>query len=127
MRSFGFYHPYGYKKNMYMVFYTGNQKKHLDVIKNQYSKLEHDGFFNTVDLIYADCGSDVLYSDVTYTDHKRLYNKLIERLLQDGNDITSSDKDSNIKAWSCVTLNKKKYANGDKYYLKNLLNNLDKE
>ena len=118
MKYFGFYRPWGFKKNIYMVFYTTNPQQHFNVIETQYLKLENEGFFDT-DNISPNNRSQLIYSNKNFS-NTDLYNKLIEQLKDDGNHINSQNIDSNIKSWSFVKLTDRNFEN--KNYFENILN-----
>lgn len=119
MRIFGFYHPYGMRKNIYMVFKTGNQFNHYKTLHNLYYDRGAEAI-EILSLMGYNSYGEVLYAKNECFDHKKKFDDLLNRLKDDGNEVNMDSADTNIKYWPYVTLSEANQ--NDAKYLEKMLN-----
>jgi len=99
-----------------MVFHTGNPQKHFKTIQNEYVKLEQNAFFELTEMFsgYTSRG-EIMYSNKCYTNYKPQFQKLLNQLKADGNEVVTSKTSSNIKPWPFISLNDRNLLN-ERYF-----------
>lgn len=121
-RTLGFYRPYGFKKNIYMVFKTYDRQKHYTALHNQYNREEMQLAFEMFANMGYSSSSEVLYSEGEYDNHNEKFTELINKLKSDGNLVEMRKHEhQQYQRWPYVTLSEKNFAN--RQYLEQMLNN----
>jgi hypothetical protein len=119
MRFFGFYRPYGMRKNIYMVFKTGDTSNHYRTLSNLYYQKNAEAIEILSMMGYNSYG-EVLYSKNYHMDHEKKFAELLDRLSRDGNVVDMDKANFSIKYWPYVTLSDDNHR--DDNYLEKVLN-----
>ena len=120
MRVFGFYHPYGIKKNVYMVFQTGNPFKHCQTIHKLHNC--NAEAIEMLSLVGYSSYTAVFYANNKCSDHDKKFDDLLNCLKNDGNDVDVYRTNAQFRRWPYVTLSEANY--NDTTYFEKLLNAL---
>ena len=127
-RYLGLYRPWGYKKNIYMIFRTTSPRYHAQTLREIYSRSD---FQEMYEMGYLFGGSTfalipkpkVEYSQKSYVNYKLKFDQLLNKLEKDGNIVNRKITDLNIKCWPTGELSDVNFIDAD--YFKKLCEHLE--
>jgi len=122
-RYLGLYRPWGYKKNVYIVFQTANPQYHFMTLRKIYTTPEFEemceiGYLHGGPQFTTIPKSEVDYSKKSYSDYKLKFDQLLNKLEKDGNIVNKKTSQSNIKRWPTVELSDINFDDGLPYFKK---------
>jgi hypothetical protein len=90
-RVFGFYRPFGVRKNVFILFRTGNPYAYHHHICKEFNKMEEATEIG--EMMGFDFKGTIIYSQKTHVDYMPKFIELLNQLEKDGNQIHRHDKE----------------------------------
>jgi len=89
-RYFGLYRPWGFKHNIYNLFYTRHPIVHFEKQRKIYGLADENGLFELSEMMGLNVPKSVtIYSTESYHDYKKLHKKLAKHFENQGNSVSS--------------------------------------
>jgi len=90
VRYIGLYRPWGFKHNVFNLFYTRHPSLHLRKQSEIYGKASEEAFFEIAEMMgIVGPKSISIYSKQPYLDYRKLHTNLLDHYKNRGNEIFS--------------------------------------